>query len=326
MAMWSKGLFLLCILGLFSCRMPKHGTAQAKMVQTDLLRQEINRLQTAGYRTLAGKLPLEEQLAESWRYQREKDQAGEARYFVVSVKSTGDDFESARLQAESLAKVQLAGLMETRIAQLVTNRMESSDGNTLMKTVASSKNLVTTRLSNVYPLLEIYKECQSGKIEVQLVMGCDRRWASEIAWSVISAEAAQNMARAQSFSFSLDGLKQAYRSGESLYFSLTADQDCYYHLFIFDAEGVEHIYPGEYEQSMLYKKGQKYTFPRNQWIAYSIEKDDRSTRYEQNILLVVATRQEFSFKEDATVSNVLGWLRRIPDELRSEHYYSFLSE
>ena len=128
---------------------------------------------------------------------------------------------------------------------------ETSDGNTVMQTVASSKNLVTTRLSNVYPLLEVYRECRDGEIEVQLVMGCDRRWASEIAWAVISAEAVQSPSRGGSFSFSLTGLDQAYRNGESLRFSLIAEQDCYYHLFVFDADGVEQLYPGAYEEISL---------------------------------------------------------------------------
>ena len=249
-----------------------------------------------------------------------------AERFVVSAKSKGDSFDAARVQAESLAKVQLAGLMETRIGQLVTNRLETSDGNTVMQTVASSKNLVTTRLSNVYPLLEVYRECRDGEIEVQLVMGCDRRWASEIAWAVISAEAVQSPSRGGSFSFSLTGLDQAYRNGESLRFSLIAEQDCYYHLFVFDADGVEQLYPGAYEEISLYKKGVEYFFPRNQWVAYSVEKGNYPVRYEQNILLVVATRKDIPFTGEVTVGNVLGWLRRIPEELRSEQYFSFLSE
>lgn len=323
--MWNKWICLLGVLCLFACRTRWQDTS-VQAAKEEQLQHAVRQLQAEGFHTLAGKLPLEEQLAESWRYQREKDGSGEVRYFVVSAKSKGDSFDAARVQAESLAKVQLAGLMETRIGQLVTNRLETSDGNTVMQTVASSKNLVTTRLSNVYPLLEVYRECRDGEIEVQLVMGCDRRWASEIAWAVISAEAVQSPSRGGSFSFSLTGLDQAYRNGESLRFSLIAEQDCYYHLFVFDADGVEQLYPGAYEEISLYKKGVEYFFPRNQWVAYSVEKGNYPVRYEQNILLVVATRKDIPFTGEVTVGNVLGWLRRIPEELRSEQYFSFLSE
>lgn len=324
--MWNKWIPLLMVLCLFACKSRQPANSSVLGVKEEQLQQAARQLLVEGYRTLAGKLPLEEQLAESWRYQREKDGGGEARYFVVSAKSKGDSFDAARMQAESLAKVQLAGLMETRIGQLVTNRMETSDGNTVMQTIASSKNLVTTRLSNLYPLMEVYRECGDGGVEVQLIIGCDRRWASEIAWAVISAEAAHHSSRAGSFSFTLTGLNQTYRDGESLCFSLTAGQDCYYHLFIFDADGVEQLYPGVYEERSLYQKGVEYAFPRNQWVAYSVEKGNRPARYEQNILLVVATRKDVPFSGEVTVGNVLGWLRRIPEEFRSEQYFSFLSE
>lgn len=324
--MRNRWISLFVLLCLFACKSRQQENTPVP-IATDLLLLDASRqLQAEGYRTLAGKLPLEEQLAESWRYQREKDAGGEARFFVVSARSKGDCFEAARMQAESLAKVQLAGLMETRIGQLVTNRMETTDGNTVMKTVASSKNLVTTRLSNLYPLMEVYKELPDGSVEVQLAMGCDRRWASEIAWAVISAGVAQSPPHHRPFSFTLTGLNTTYRDGESLRFTLTAGQDCYYHLFVFDADGVDQLYPGKYEEPTCFQKEITYSFPRNQWVAYSVERGNRPARYEQNILLVVSTLQEVPFTGEVTVKNVLGWLRRIPEEERCEQYFSFLSE
>ena len=98
------------VLCLFACRTRWQDTS-VQAAKEEQLQHAVRQLQAEGYHTLAGKLPLEEQLAESWRYQREKDGSGEVRYFVVSAKSKGDSFDAARVQAESLAKVQLAGLM-----------------------------------------------------------------------------------------------------------------------------------------------------------------------------------------------------------------------
>lgn len=323
---WNKRFVLALLLCLCACKVRLTDKVPGGETDEEYLQEAVCRLKAEGYRTIAGKLPMKEQLAESWRYQREKDAKGEARYFVVSAQSSGESFEAARLQAESLAKVQLAGLMETRIGQLVTNRMEMSDGNTVMQTVASSKNLVTTRLADLYPLLEIYKEGTDGKVEVQLTMGCDRKWASEIAYAVIPTNVVQSPSRSKTCFFVLEGLRRAYRDGESLRFSLTSGQDCYFHLFVFDADGVEQLYPGIYEERTLYKKGVEYFFPRSQWVEYGVEKGDRQVRYEQNILLVVATNEDIPFSGKATVGNVLGWLRRIPEESRSEQYFSFLTE
>lgn len=317
-------LGLFCLM--FSCKIYQRGVQTAPLSKDPLLWEAVCRLKEDGYRTLAGRLPLEEQLAESWRYQREKDTGGEMRNFAVSVKVQGDSFEVARLRGESMAKVQLAGLMETRVGQLVTSRVESKDSSTMISTVASSKSLVTRRLANLYPLLEVYRDLPEGGVEMQLVMGCDRRWASEIAWAVISKDVDPKVSRLSSFSFNLSGLKNTYNTGESLCFSLKSNENCYYHIFIFDADGVEQLYPGVYEKEEVFYQGKEYLFPRNQWVAYSVEKGDRPVRFEQNILLVVATLCENPFSGKVSVNNVLGWMRQIPEEQYSGQYFSFLSD
>lgn len=324
--MRNSGIYLLMVCCLLACKVRRSSESNLAPVHGHSLLDAVRLLKEEGFRTAAGRLPLEEQMAESWRYQREKDAGGEARNFVVSTKAKGNQYDAVRLQAESLAKVQLAGLMETRIGQIVTNRMETSDGRTRMNTVASSKNLVTTRLANLYPLMEIYRNLPDGEVEIQIVMGCDRRWASEIAWAVISADVTQNVPRHTGFSFTLTGLGNTYRSGDTLRFSLEASVDCYYSIFVFDADGVELLFPGTYEATSLFQKGITYTFPRTQWVAYFVEKSRRSSRFEQNILLVVATLKEVPFAGEATVDGVFGWLRQIPEEQRSERYFSFLSE
>lgn len=324
--MWSRCIYLLVICCLSACKTGRTGTSSIAPAKDALLQEAVSRLQEEGFRTFAGRLSLEEQLAEAWRYQREKDTAGEARNFVVSAKAKGNNPDAARLQAESLAKVQLAGLMETRIGQLVTNRLETKDGNTVMNMVASSKNLVTTRLVNLYPLMEVYRDLPDGDVEIQLVMGCDRRWASEIAWAVVSANVTQAVSRHSSFSFVLAGLNNVYRTGESLRFSLKSGADCFYYMFVFDADGVELLFPGAYEEGTLFRKDVDYSFPRNRWVTYCVEKGNRPARFEQNILLVVATLKEMPFSGKVSVDHVFGWLHRIPEEQRSEQYFSFLSE
>lgn len=324
--MGNRWIYLLVICCLSACKAGRTGTSSISPAKDVRLQEAVCRLQEEGFRTFAGRLSLDEQLAESWRYQREKDTAGEARNFVVSAKAKGHNLDAARLQAENLAKVQLAGLMETRIGQLVTNRLDTKDGNTVMNMVASSKSLVTTRLVNLYPLLEVYRDLPDGDVEIQLVMGCDRRWASEIAWAVISANVTQAVPRHASFSFVLTGLNTVYRTGESLRFSLKSGADCFYYMFVFDADGVEQLFPGTYESGSLFLKGTDYVFPRNRWVSYSVEKGNRPSRFEQNILLVVATLKEMPFSGKVSVDNVFGWLHRIPEEQRCEQYFSFLSE
>lgn len=180
-------LVAFCVVLLCGCGVMRKGRLNLEpSVQTP---QKIAwTLQKEGYRTVIGRLPLEEQLAEAWNYQREKDADGSVRYFVTTAKSIGSNFNIARMQAESLAKVQLAGLIETRIAQLITNKMEmsgSGDRESILKTVSSSKNIVTTRLSRLVSLVEIYKDLPDGRVEVQLLLACNTRWAVEVAGEVM---------------------------------------------------------------------------------------------------------------------------------------------
>lgn len=144
--------------------------------------------------------------------------------------------------------------------------------------------------------------------------------------AVISAEVIRQVGYDNSFSFVLTGLNSTYRSGESLHFSLTARQDCFYHLFIFDPTGGDLIFPGVYEASECFREQIPYPFPRNRWIVYDIEKSDSAVRYEQNVLLVVATKADIPFTGKVTVGHVFDWLFRIPANQRCEQYYSFITE
>ncbi len=172
------GLFLL-----LACGVRKQQVDVLPAGDEDVARV-AGRLAQAGYRSLPGRLPVEEQLAEAWRYQRARDEQGQPLYVVGSSKATARDYNAARLQAESLAKVQLAGWMQTRVGQLVTNRLEASGqlgGDAVMQTAGSSKNLVSERLTYLVPLLELFCENPDGSVEVQVVIGCPCRAADEIA-------------------------------------------------------------------------------------------------------------------------------------------------
>ncbi len=178
-----KGCFLLGLILLTACSTHKQ-SVEVLAGEGESVERVAARLSRAGYQTLAGRLPLDEQLAEAWRYQRAKDGQGGPLYFVSSSKAKGRDFNVARMQAESLAKVQLAGLMQTRVGQLVTNQMEATgqySHDAILRTVGSSKNLVTARLTQLVPLLEIYRDDPDGNVEVQVVIACPYQAAGEIA-------------------------------------------------------------------------------------------------------------------------------------------------
>lgn len=180
-------LLALCALFLFSCKsqdIKKTGEADPVSLLHSTAEEAADALLTEGYKTLAGRLPLQEQIHEAWGYQRMKDEGGALLYFVASSRSKAKDYNIARLQAETLAKVQLAGHVETRIGQLVENKMASHHlmgGEEHVKEILDqSKSLVKTSLSQLIPLLEVFKEYPDGEVEVMLMIACRRDQADRI--------------------------------------------------------------------------------------------------------------------------------------------------
>lgn len=171
------GVFLLTACS--TSKQPVEGSSHTK----ESLSKEAADLERRGFRTLVGRLPLEEQLSEARHYQRAKDEQGNLIYFVSISQAWGNNFNVARLQAESQAKVDLAGQIETQVGQLISNQMESSGQYTddaHQRTVGSSKTLVKSRLTHIVPLLEIYRDDPDGRVEVQVAIGYPRRIADEI--------------------------------------------------------------------------------------------------------------------------------------------------
>lgn len=174
---------LLSILLLSGCRSnPTAGQTNADVPPILLDRTEEEAATTLireGFKTHAGRLPLQEQLKEAWKIQRQKDENGELLYFISSVRYKGKEYNLARLQAETLAKIYLAGLVETRIGQLVESRISTTDAAT-PELKSKSKALVKTSLSHITPLLEVYKEYPDGEVEVAVILACRRDHADWI--------------------------------------------------------------------------------------------------------------------------------------------------
>ncbi len=144
--------------------------------------------------------------------------------------------------------------------------------------------------------------------------------------AVITADVLPPAETAQILPFHLGGLNHSYRSGESVRFSLTPGSPCYFHFFVFDTSGGDCFYPNAYEKRMCFQPDTTYTFPLNRLLAYTIDRGTLSARYEQNVVIAVATLQDIPFRGEVTVHALFNWLFSIPPSQRTEAYYSFLVE
>jgi hypothetical protein len=142
-----------------------------------------------GYYVAIGALSIERQLTEAWMRETEKDTLGSPKYIVASGQSVGQSQIAAKIQATEAAKLQLAGILETKMAALIENNIANAQLNkeeavSVTNTVANSKSIIVQEIGRIIPLLELYKDIGKN-IEANIRIAYKSDTALEMAKSVI---------------------------------------------------------------------------------------------------------------------------------------------
>ena len=171
-------------------------------------RKEARKLAKQGYKAPVGKLPIDKQLEKAWQCQYEMDSNGYPFYFIATARTTGSNYSAAQMQAVNLAKLDLAGQIQTRVNQLIEAKVandEISDESaaSINSFVSASKNLISNTLGRVMILVEIYRVNEAGNNEVQVTLGYNSELATQEA---IKAVQKSMTAEAGELMEELDGL------------------------------------------------------------------------------------------------------------------------
>lgn len=139
-------------------------------------RREARQLEKDGYKTSVGKLPLDKQLEKSWQVQYELDKNGYPFYIVATAKAIGGNYSAAQMQAVNLAKLELAGQIQTKVNQLIeakvaTDELGKEEAVSINSMVAASKSVISNTLGRTLPLVEIYKTLDNKNTEVMITLG-----------------------------------------------------------------------------------------------------------------------------------------------------------
>lgn len=153
-------------------------------------RKEAKRLKKEGWQVSPGALPLEKQLERSYTMQYEIAETGYPVYIVAEAMSVGENYDAAKMQALELAKVNLAGLIQTEITGLVENtvankQLSPDDAASISESVSASKNLISQSLGRVLPIVEIYREKSNKNKEVLVRLAYNQKMALEESKKVI---------------------------------------------------------------------------------------------------------------------------------------------
>jgi len=183
---------LLSLITNFSAT-AQYSTKEVKQTLNMKPPKEIRKLakdyEKQGYKEPVGALSIERQLTNSWMKEAETDGKGFPKYFFGNSTSIGETQIAAKLQATEAAKLDLAGQIATSVAALIKTNIANSQLNTeeaasVTKTVAASVNLISQKLGQVLPVVEMYRKIDKN-MEASVRIAYSQEMAMEKAKEVI---------------------------------------------------------------------------------------------------------------------------------------------
>ena len=107
--------------------------------------------------------------------------------------SIGENYDAAKLQASELAKLNLAGQIQTEVTALIEStvankQLSAGEAASITETVAANKNLISQSIGRTIPLIEMYRTLPNKNKEVMVRIAYNSRMAREAAKNAIRGE------------------------------------------------------------------------------------------------------------------------------------------
>jgi len=152
-------------------------------------RKEAKRLGKDGYKVNPGQLPMDKLLEKSWMMAYEMDDKGQKKYFMADGTSVGETQTAAKLQAYEVAKINLAGQIETEIAGLVTTnignqQLSADEAASVTQTMGQFKSKLNQQMGRTLTAFEAYKPVGKNT-EVRVTIAYSTEEALKIAKNII---------------------------------------------------------------------------------------------------------------------------------------------
>lgn len=146
----------------------KQSKKQLKKKSTKTARQEAKQFKKEGWKTAPGTIPMEKQLDKSYAIQQQYNGNFQSVYLMGQAMSVARTYDAARLQALELAKLELAGMIESTISteteNAITNRqLSAEEAESIVEMVQRTKSQVMQRLGQVIMVMELYRDVDKGK-------------------------------------------------------------------------------------------------------------------------------------------------------------------
>ena len=156
-------------------------------------RKEAKRLKKEGWQVKPGALPLEKQLERSYLMQYEFDSNLFPKYIMGEASSVGENYDAAKVAANSLAVTNLAGNIQTEVTALLENtvankQLSPEEAASISETVMSSKNLISQSIGRTVPVMECFRINSKKNHEVLVRIAYNSEMAKEAAKKAVREE------------------------------------------------------------------------------------------------------------------------------------------
>ncbi len=156
-------------------------------------KKEAKRLKKEGWQVKPGALPLEKQLERSYLMQYEYDENLFPKYIMGEASSVGENYDAAKVAANSLAITNLAGNIQTEVTALLENtvankQLSPEEAASISETVMASKNLISQSIGRTVPVMECFRINKKGNHEVLVRIGYNAEMAKEAAKNAVRDE------------------------------------------------------------------------------------------------------------------------------------------
>lgn len=157
------------------------------------IRKEAKRLKKEGWQVKPGALPLEKQLERSYLMQYEFDANLFPKYIMGEASSVGENYDAAKVAANSLAITNLAGNIQTEVTALLENtvankQLSPEEAASISETVMSSKNLISQSIGRTVPVMECFRINSKKNHEVLVRIAYNSEMAKEAAKKAVREE------------------------------------------------------------------------------------------------------------------------------------------
>ena len=182
------GMFLMLVVAM-AVAMP---TSYAQLSKKEInkiektAKKEAKQLKKDGWKVAPGNPSMEIQLTESFKYQMQKDDEGYDKFIQGEAMTVGQVYDAALFQADNLSKLNLAGKMETRVIQIIDNKLANKeiskeDAVSLVTSISARKNLISQRLGQGITPVKMYRDLPNGNVEVRIIAYYSQTMANKVA-------------------------------------------------------------------------------------------------------------------------------------------------